>query len=125
MTADVPDLTVAELERLRKVTLDTYMGADESEYDKLPEHVQEFAAGDGGLVNMIDLAIHRTRQLEALRTQVQQDYAAIHAKQQRDHERILALEACVTAIAPGVVDQIRENADAIARARQRREEPNG
>ena len=124
MTADVPDLTIAELEQIRDATLRTYEGGDE-QYETLPPHLLKVVEGDGGLVNMIDLAIHRTRQLEALRTQVQQDYAAIHAKQQRDHERILALEACVTAIAPGVVDQIRENADAIARARQRREEPNG
>ncbi len=167
MTADAPDLTVAELEQIRDATLRTYEGGDE-QYETLPPHLLKVVDGDGGLVNMIDLAIHRTRQLEALRAQEQQDYAAIHAKQQRDHERIAELSALVdanrrayktalgiteetvwadgdmtitrehpasgvdrTIVPPGTIAKMRaENPgptasfrEAIARARQRREEP--
>lgn len=145
---EVPDLSVAELEQLRAATLRTYEGGDE-QYNALPQYLRGLAAGDGGLIHMIDLAIRRTRQLDAVRAQVQQDYTAIHAKQQRDNVRILALESCVTAIAPGVLDRIYENSavdrtavapgalakmladddtepppklrEAVARARQRRE----
>ncbi len=154
MTADAPDLTVAELEQIRDATLRTYEGGDE-QYNTLPPHLLNVVDGDGGLVNMIDLAISRTRQLEALRAQVQQDYAAIHAKQQRDQARIAELETAlsgvvehheafltrlsasdyITFVPPGVLEQMldpdTENGpsprfrEAIARARQRREEPNG
>lgn len=114
---DVPDLTVAELEQIREATLRAYEGGDE-QYDTLPPHLLKVVEGDGGLVNMIDLAIERTRQLDALRAQTQQDYAAIYAKQLRDRERITELEARA-AILPD--STFRE---AIARARQRRENPN-
>lgn len=131
MTADVPDLTVAELELIRDATLRAYQGGDE-EYDTLPQHLLDVVVPDGGLVNMIDLAIRRTCQLEYLRTQVQQDYAAIHTKQQRDAERIAALEKHVTLFPAGAREEMLNHdeplpqrmRDAIARARQRREEPN-
>ncbi|MFC4373274.1 hypothetical protein ACFO5K_04095 [Nocardia halotolerans] len=157
---EATDLTITDLEQLRKVTLDTYLGADESAYHTLSAHLQAIAAGDGGLINMIDLAILRTRQLEALRAQVQQDYAAIHTKQQRDAAQIRDLEDLVheyhkalmdvtggdqeatatkggvdyTIVAPGALAKMLADGEstmsprfreAIARARQRRENPDG
>ncbi|TDP29886.1 hypothetical protein [Nocardia ignorata] len=107
--ADTPDLTVAELEQIRNATLRTYEGGDE-QYNTLPPHLLKVVDGDGGLVHMIDLAILRTRQLDALRAQVQQDYAAIHAKQQRDQALIDALEEHVReegALAGRLQDQLR------------------
>ncbi|MFC4128960.1 hypothetical protein [Nocardia rhizosphaerae] len=157
MTADVPDLTIAELEQIREATLRTYEGGDE-QYDTLPRRLRELTVPDGGLINMIDLAILRTRQLEALRAQTQEDYAAIRAKQQRDAERIRELEVTLpagewvftaadveaakptgggvdyTIVAPGALAKMLaddENTmsprfrEAIARARQRRENPDG
>ncbi|WP_043654585.1 hypothetical protein [Nocardia thailandica] len=139
---DSPDLTVTELERIREATLRTYEGGDE-QYDTLPPHLRKVVDGDGGLVNMIDLAIARTKQLEALRAETQQNYAAIHAKQQRDQALIDELKKAAravygvgvdrTIVPPGTIARMRaentgpspEFREAIARARQRREETNG
>lgn len=138
---DVPDLTVAELEQIREATLRTYEGGDE-QYETLPPHLLKVVEGDGGLIHMIDLAIERTRVLNQLRIDIQQEYAAIHAKQQRDAERIRELEVTLQAgewvftatdvaaaslrdssvISPEAYERMQE---AIARARQRRENTNG
>lgn len=156
MTADVPDLTIAELEQLREATLRAYEGGDE-QYATLPPHLLKVVEGDGGLINMIDLAIARTRVLNQLRIDIQQEYAAIHAKQQRDAAQISDLENLVheyhkalmvtadeaasatisgvdcTIVPPGTIAKMRaenpgptpEFREAIARARQRREDTNG
>ncbi|MFD6400716.1 hypothetical protein [Nocardia sp. NPDC060249] len=155
MTDETPDLTVAELEQIRDATLCTYEGGNE-QYNTLPPHLLALVIPDGGLVNMIDLAIRRTRQLEALRAETQQAYAAIHTKQQRDAAQIGDLENLVheyhkalmvvtggdekatatnsgvdyTIVAPGALAKMLADEDtepppklleAIARARQRRE----
>ncbi|MFD3594383.1 hypothetical protein ACFWU5_16790 [Nocardia sp. NPDC058640] len=150
-------LTAGDLELFYEATRRRYMGGD-SEYDSLPAHVRGLAEPDGGLLAIIQLAHHRTRELERVREQMQQDYTAISAKQQRDAERIHALEATLqkgewvfaaadvaaakptgsgvdrTIVAPGALAKMLADTDtdpppklreAIARARQRRENPNG
>ncbi len=131
MTADVPDLTVAELELIRDATLRTYEGGDE-QYNILPPHLLDVVVPDGGLITMIDLAILRTQQLDAARAEAQRNYAAVHGKQQRDAAHIAELEKHVTLVPPGALEQMLADEagpspqfrEAIARARQRREEPN-
>lgn len=150
-------LTADELEQFYDATRRTYEGGDE-EYNTLPTHLRELSIPDGGLLAMIQLAHHRTRELERLRAQVQQDYAAIHTKQQRDEAQISDLNALVhqyhealmavighadekavtdavdrTIVPPGTIAKMRaenpgptpEFREAIARARQRRDNTNG
>ncbi|MEV6219839.1 hypothetical protein [Nocardia sp. NPDC051833] len=102
-------LTADELEQFYDSTRRTYEGGDE-EYNTLPARLRELSIPDGGLLSMIQLAHHRTRELERLRAQVQQDYAAIHGKQQRDQARIAELEQHLReegAIAGRLQDQLR------------------
>lgn len=116
MTADTPDLTVAELEQIRDATLRTYEGGDE-QYNTLPPHLLKVVDGDGGLIHMIDLAIRRTKE----RDQIAADAAPFFASEY------------ITLVRPGTLAKMRaEKAwpsrsfrEAIARARQRRENPNG
>ncbi|WP_043661409.1 hypothetical protein [Nocardia thailandica] len=84
MTADTPDLTVAEFEQIREATIQhSYTCAIDLDF--------------GRLVDVVNLAIARTKQLGALRAETQQNYSAIHAKQQRDAERIRQLEVTLSA----------------------------